>query len=414
MNIENLARLNDWLRAHDYDGALLANPFMLTWLTGYAPPIETGPDPFAGGPALVWVHGGEIAVVASDAEAPTLRALGVNVQEYVGYTIQEPLTCAERRAAALSEMLGSAKKIDGRIAIEANALTARLLLQVQAALPNARLLPADGALASLRAIKTADEIGKLRASLALCDLAQAHVREHLRAGITELDVWASLRAVVETAAGGRMPMLADLVSGLRCAEVGGPPSLRILEAGDGLLFDFVPRLDGYWGDCCATLFVGEPTAELKRLRQVSHEALRRGIDAVRPGVRACDLDSLLRQHVRDAGFEPYPHHSGHGIGTSYHEAPRIVPYETMPLEAGMVIALEPGVYVPGLGGARMEDIVLVTRDGCEVLTHHLLESAPSEYSDASRAAKFAAHGSLAGAQDDSAAKPVGAANLPLI
>ena len=373
MNTENLARLNDWLRAHDYDGALLANPFTLTWLTGYAPPIETGPDPFSGGPALVWVRAGEISVVASDAEASALRALGVTVQEYVGYTIQEPLTCAERMATALSEMLGGTGKVTGRIAIEFNALTASLLLQLQASLPNAHLLLADGALAPLRAIKTADEIGKLRASLALCDLAQAHVREYLRAGMTELDVWASLRAVVETAAGGRVPMLADLISGLRCAEIGGPPNLRELKNGDGVIFDFVPRLDGYWGDCCATLFVGEPTAELKRLRQVSHEALRRGIDAVRPGVRACDLDTLLRQHVRNAGFEPYPHHSGHGIGTSYHEAPRIVPHETMPLEAGMVIALEPGVYVPGLGGARMEDIVLVTHDGCEVLTHHLLD-----------------------------------------
>ena len=376
MNTENPTRLNDWLRAHDYEGALLANPFTLTWLTGYASPIETGPDPFAGGPALAWVHGGELSVVASDAEAPTLRALGVTVQEYAGYTLEQPLACADRMATALRDLLGHATKITGRIAIETNKLTTSQLLSLQAALPHAHLVPADDAIGPLRAIKTADEIGKLRAALALCDLAQNHVRQHLRAGMTELDLWASTRAVVETAAGGRTPILTDLVSGLRCAEVGGPPNLRVLQNGDGVIFDFVPRLNGYWGDCCATLFVGEPavepTAELQRLRQVSHEALRRVIDAVRPGVRACDLDAMARQHIRDAGFEPHPHHTGHGLGASYHETPRIVPYETMPLEAGMMIALEPGVYVPGLGGARMEDIVLVTHAGCEVLTRHLM------------------------------------------
>jgi len=371
MQTENLARLSEWLRAQACEGALLASPFTLTWLTGYAAPIETGPDPFVGGPALAWVHGNDLTVIASDAEAPALRALGVEVREYAGYTVEQPLDCAGRMASTLSAVLGEAANLHGSIALEQHALSATLLLTAQTALPGAHWLPSDDALSQLRAIKTADELVKIRRALALCDLAQLHVKQHLRPGMTELDLWASLRAAVENAAGGRVPMLADLVSGLRCAEIGGLPTLRELKSGDGLLFDFVPRLDGYWGDCCATLFVGEPTPELKRLRQVSHEVLQRGIDAVRPGVRACDLDAMLRQQVRDAGFEPYPHHTGHGVGTSYHESPRIVPHETMALQAGMVIALEPGVYVPGLGGARMEDVVWVTPDGCEVLTHHL-------------------------------------------
>jgi Xaa-Pro aminopeptidase len=372
MDNSNLTRLNDWLHTHGCDGALLSNPFTLTWLTGYAAPIESGPDPFLGAPALAWVHNNHVTVIASDAEAPALRAAGIDVQEYAGYTVDQPLACATRMTAALRAVLGNAASLSSPVAIEEHALSATLLRAAQAALPQARWIPSDDALAALRAVKSAAEIAKIRAALALCDLAQRHVRETLRAGITELDLWASLHAAVENAAGGRVPMLADLASGLRCADIGGPPTSRVLQPGDGVIFDFVPRLDGIWGDCCDTLYVGAPSAELKKLRQVSLDALRKGTAAVRPGVRACDLDALLRQHVRDAGYEPYPHHSGHGIGAAYHEAPRIVPYDTTVLEAGMVIALEPGVYVPGLGGARVEDVVLVTHDGCEVLTQHLI------------------------------------------
>ncbi len=92
---------------------------------------------------------------------------------------------------------------------------------------------------------------------------------------------------------------------------------------------------------------------------------------MKPGVAAGELDGLLRAAISDAGYEVYPHHSGHGLGTSYHEEPRIVPYNDLKLEPGMVLALEPGVYLPDVGGLRLEHAVLVNRDGCEVLTRHL-------------------------------------------
>ena len=321
------------------------------------------------------MHDGGVTVVASDAESPALRALGIDVQEYAGYSVQEPLECAKRMAQALQTLLAKDKSLHGgmrlAIAIEQHTMSATLMMAAQSVLPYASRVPVDEDLSGLRAVKNTDEIAKIRAALALCDVAQAYVGQTLRAGMTELELWGAMRAHVEAHAGARLPMLADLVSGPRTAEMGGLPTNRVLQAGEAVIFDFVPRLDGYWGDCCATLFVDEPSAALKRVRQVSHAALRRGIDAVRPGVRASDLDAMLRQSVQDAGYEPYPHHTGHGVGVSYHEGPRIVSYESMLLEPGMVIALEPGVYVPGVGGARMEDVVLVTADGCEVLTRHL-------------------------------------------
>jgi len=371
MNTANLDRFRDYIRARGLAGALLANPSTITWLTGYAPPIQTGPSPFDGGPALAWFRDGELTLILSDAEAPAARAAGANAREYAGYTVEQPLACAERQLDALREALKPSAGLSGNVAVEMACLPASFAAPLQEALPNARLQAQDKSLENLRAIKSADEITRIRAALALCDQAQAELQSRLRPGAAEIELWAQVKGALEVGIGARLPALADLVGGLRTADIGGLPGPYALQEGDPVILDVVPRLDGYWGDNAATHFVGQPSPELQRMYAAARDALRRGVDAVKPGLRAKDLDALLRGAVRKAGFEPYPHHSGHGIGVSYHEEPRIVPYNDMPLEAGMVIAIEPGIYVAGVGGVRLEHPLLVTPGGCEVLTHHL-------------------------------------------
>ena len=187
----------------------------------------------------------------------------------------------------------------------------------------------------------------------------------LSPGMTELDLWALVRAAIERVAGERTPVLADLVAGPRTAEVGGPPGGRVLAEGDLVLCDLVPRRGGYWGDSCSTFAVGEPSATARGRHRAATDALARAIEAVRPGVVAGDIDALVRPGL------DYPHHTGHGLGTTFHEEPRIVPGSTVVLEPGMVIALEPGSYGDG-EGVRVEQIVLVTNDGCEVMSGHEL------------------------------------------
>ena len=371
MHQPNLDRFRDFLRARSLSAALLANPATITWLTGYAPPIQTGPSPFDGGPALGWFCGGELVLILSDMEAPAARATGAQVIEYAGYTVEQPLACTERQIQALREALEPHSGLSGKAAVEWSALPAVMLGPIQEALPRVEWQAHDRSLDGMRAIKTADELAKIRAALRLCDLAQADVKAHLRPGVSELELWGGMKARLEIEAGGRLPLLADLAGGLRTAEIGGLPGAYTLREGDPLIFDVVPRLDGYWGDNAATHFAGQPPDALVGLYGIVRDALQRGIDAVRPGARARDLDQLLRSTIRDAGYEPHPHHSGHGIGVTYHEEPRIVPYNDMPLEVGMVIAIEPGIYVPGTGGVRLEHAVLVAPGGCEVLTRHL-------------------------------------------
>ena len=371
MNAQNLERLGIFLKENSLAALLLSHPYSLTWLTGYAPPIETGPSPFEGGPALAWVAGGQVTLVVSDAEAGAAKAGGAAMQDYLSYTIEAPIAGTRNQAEALGKVLAPFARLKGTVGVERDMLPAPLFEALQSALSSVAFRPVDGLLDPLRAVKSAPELERIRAALALCDLAQEETKKLIRPGVTEVEVWGALKARLEVQAGGRLPVLADFVAGARTAEIGGLPGTYALRAGDAVIADIVPRLDGYWGDNAGTHFVGEPSKELRKIYAVVLETLRQGLRAVKPGLKACDLDAQLRGLIREQGYPVYPHHSGHGIGASYHEEPRIVPYNQMKLEPGMVVALEPGIYVPGTGGVRLEDVVLVTASGCEVLTRHL-------------------------------------------
>jgi len=296
------------------------------------------------------------------------------VREYVGYSMEEPLEVTERQAAVLRDLLREEGVPGAGVGAELNFLPTALEGTLEDFFPVGDIRPLDGDLDALRAVKGEDEIAKVRAALALCDKGQSYVRQNLQAGVTEIEMWGEMKARMEVMAGGRLPVLADLVAGVRTAEIGGEPGDYALGDGDPVIVDIVPRLDGYWGDNAGTYFVGGSSPEMAKAYRVVRDALRAGVESVRPGMRARDLDAMLRDRVREAGYDPYPHHSGHGIGVSYHEEPRIVPYNENTLEAGMIVALEPGVYLPGVGGVRFEHVVLVTEDGCEVLTTHLRET----------------------------------------
>jgi Xaa-Pro aminopeptidase len=156
--------------------------------------------------------------------------------------------------------------------------------------------------------------------------------------------------------------MADLVSGTRTASGGGMPTNKIINTGDLILSDFTPCLNGYWGDSCNTIVVGESTDEQRKTYELVKEALAIGIDAIRPDMKSKEIDQLMRNHIGN-----FPHHGGHGVGTMYHEEPRIVPYNNTTLQPNMIIALEPAIYKKDYG-IRLEHLVVVTKNGCEVLT----------------------------------------------
>jgi Xaa-Pro aminopeptidase len=332
------------------DGRTLvsADPATVSWLTGHVPDIEIGPSPFSAPPIVVLDPEGRVRLVVSEDEAGGLDA-DVEAVTFPGFAVED----VDRRARAVELALSLIG--DGPVAAELASLPAALVQR-----------PFDDVgrtLQRARAVKDPDEVEAIRAAIAVTDAGQAAARAAFAAGRTELELWHETRAAIESAAGERIPVLADLVTGPRTAEVGGPPSTRLVEATDLLLVDLGPRVAGYWGDSCAVVALGEPPAHVREAHAAAYEALE-GVKAlVRAGASSAEIDAAAR------GTLSYPHHTGHGVGRTYHEEPRIVPDADRVLEAGMVIALEPGTYGDDWG-VRVEQVVLVTDDGCEVLSGH--------------------------------------------
>jgi len=299
-----------------------------------------------------------------DGYADAAQASGCTVFAYLGYTIEAPIDGPAQLLAALHKVAGAANV--GRIGVEERTLP----LFLRAALPeHAALVPIDGALAPLRLRKTDEELVKLRENFALTDIGQAAARATVRAGRTELDVWAATHTAIQGAAGRRVPLGNDCTVGRRGHSGGWPLDITI-EPGDSFVVDLSTQLHGYFSDSCATYYAGAPSPRQIAMHHTVTEALEFAISLVRPGAISGEIDRQVREFMRKAGYPVYFHHTGHGVGASGHEEPRLVPYNDLRIEPGMVIMLEPGIYFPDQTAIRLEDAVLVIDSGVEVLTKH--------------------------------------------
>ena len=220
----------------------------------------------------------------------------------------------------------------------------------------------------LRRTKSETQVDALQRAAAITDSAYEEVMARLHAGQTELEV-ATMLATVIGEFGGTLSFESLVQSGPNSAQPHLHPTSRKLSAGDFVLLDFGAASDGYKADTTRMAVMGEPSArhvEIHQLVLVAHDA---AIGAVRAGVKTGDVDAAARRVIDAAGYaERFIHRTGHGLGLEAHEDPSLDPGSKTVLEAGMVITIEPGVYIPGWGGVRIEDDVLVEEDGCRVLT----------------------------------------------
>lgn len=231
------------------------------------------------------------------------------------------------------------------------------------------LTPTEGICLRLRAWKDEIELAAIRQACAIADQAVDEVFARLRPGIREdkLARWIDERMYELGAEGKGFGFI--VASGPRGSLPHGAASSRVIAAGEMVTFDIGCRVHGYHSDITRTFAVGEVSDELRRIYGVVLEAQRVGIAAVRPGAIGREVDRAARAVIEAAGYgERFGHSLGHGVGLEIHENPRLRRESDEVLEPGMVVTIEPGIYVPGLGGVRIEDTVEVTASGCQVLT----------------------------------------------
>ncbi|MEK6267707.1 MAG: Xaa-Pro peptidase family protein [Planococcus sp. (in: firmicutes)] len=229
----------------------------------------------------------------------------------------------------------------------------------------------DAQLNAMRVIKDDAELQILREAAALADYAIEVAARTIKEGITEIEVMTEIELALKKRGVTHMSFDTTVLTGARAASPHGKTGEYKLQQGDLVLFDLGVVHKGYCSDITRTLALGEPNEEQKEVYDVVYRSEMAALEAVKPGVTAAELDHISRQVIADAGYGDYfTHRLGHGLGIDVHEFPSIHGENTMTMEKGMVFTLEPGIYVPGKVGVRIEDDVAVTADGYEVLTKY--------------------------------------------
>jgi Xaa-Pro aminopeptidase len=352
---------------------IVADPRHLMYLANFpVEPISWSSPP----PGLLLVRrDGWAMLVIDNLAARRVDNLWVDQLEIVPW-YNHADSAGDRRLAVIEHFLSHFPgSPPARIAIESRAVPCELLHGLRAKSPETSFVALDECLLVMRRKKLLDEMELIRKCIRAGEAGHARSWEVVRPGATELEVYTEIERACTEAAGQPVVVYGDFCSGPRTwTDRGGPPTGRRLERGDLMILDFSVVIGGYRGDFTNTIAVGSrPTAEQRRLFDLCVAALSAGERAVCHDASARDVFEMLTRPLSDADPElRLTGHGGHGIGLAHPEPPIIVPRSTDRLQTGDVITLEPGAYVDGVGGMRIENNYLVTEHGFERLTNHVI------------------------------------------
>lgn len=320
-------------------------------------------------------------------ESPQTRLWYANVKTSDGYLVIEPgkaFLFADGRyieyvtksaknveiklleGTALSEFL--AKKNYKKIGVEKDYLRLETLGTFKTILPNAEFIEISAQ--QFRIKKDEEEVAKIQEACNISLQAFEELRKILRVGMTELEASNKLGYLMRLFGADKESFESIIAFGSNAAEPHHHPTARKLADGDIVKVDFGAQFDGWASDITRTFFFGKPKSqELIKVLDVVIEAQRLGREAIKPGISTSEIDKVCREYIEQHGFGKFfTHSTGHGVGIDVHELPRVSASATTILEPGMVITVEPGIYIENLGGARIEDTVLVTANGARVLS----------------------------------------------
>ncbi len=235
---------------------------------------------------------------------------------------------------------------------------------------DAELAPASGLIETLREQKDDGEIAIIEKACTIADEGFEHVLKMIRPGMTEIEVANQLDFFMRSLGATGTSFDTIVASGVRSALPHGVASTKTIEQGDLITLDFGCVYQGYVSDITRTFAIGDPGQQLKDIYQIVLEAQQKVIDVAQAGVTGAQLDAIARDFITEAGYgEAFGHSTGHGIGMEIHEGPNITRFNDEPLKVGSIITDEPGIYIAGLGGVRIEDDLVILAGGNRILTH---------------------------------------------
>lgn len=256
-----------------------------------------------------------------------------------------------------------------KMGFESEHLSCKVYRRLKDLLPDCILVPIEKVVESFTLIKDQNEVEKIQKAAEITDLVFSEILNLIKPGVVELDLAAEIEYRMK-GFGSSTPYYETIVaSGKRAALPHGVASNKKIQKGDFVTMDFGAVMDGYTADLTRTVVVGKANKKQKDVYNAVLKAQRQAILKVKPRIKACDLDKIARDIIKKAGYGKYFGHGlGHGIGLQIHDNPAINPTNQLLLESGMVITIEPGIYIPNWGGVRIEDDVVITQKGYEVLT----------------------------------------------
>lgn len=348
MSTARLAKLRTVMTERNVDGLLICKPENRAYLSG-----------FTGSSAWLLISA-DRAVLMTD-----FRYVEQATNQAQAYEIVRHGPTHYPNVAEIAGQMGIK-----RLGFEGDFLTVDEYRQYDQLLSGVDLVSVAGMVERLRMFKDAGEIEIMARAAAIADEAWSHVLSVIRPGVTEWDVATELEYRMRKLGADGPAFETIMASGVRSSLPHGHASAKVIEKGDLVTADFGALYQGYCSDMTRTVMVGQPTDKQREIYEIVLEAQKRGVAACKAGMTGADLDEVCRSYIREKGYgEAFGHGTGHGVGRFIHEGPKVSTKGVNDvLEAGMVVTVEPGIYLPGWGGVRIEDMVLVTETGCRSLS----------------------------------------------
>jgi Xaa-Pro dipeptidase len=358
MSAQRFEKLAAALENSKFDAIALNPGPTLSYLTGLNFHLMERPV------VLVYAPGKDPAIILPELELQKTAGLAYPLKAYPYGENPADWSLAFRTALFELDLYGRT------IGVEPRRMRVLELRLVEGGAPGAHVIAAEQELASLRLRKDAEEIAKMRQAVKIAQDALEATLPQIKIGMSEKELAAELTVqLLRHGSEPEMPFAPIVSGGLNSANPHASPSERKLQAGDLLVIDWGAAYDGYISDLTRTFAVGEVDAEYRKIHEIVQQANAAGRAAGKPGVACAEVDKAARTVIEAAGYGVYfTHRTGHGIGMEGHEEPYMRGDNQQLLESGMAYTVEPGIYLPGRNGVRIEDDMVVTENGCESLS----------------------------------------------